>query len=61
MGTTGKELADKLAKEALSKTVIPISYNRVQKSFIKRDLEDNSWETWQKAWETTNKGATTKD
>jgi hypothetical protein len=27
---------------------------------MKRDLEDNSRETWQKEWETTNKGTTTK-
>jgi len=60
VGTTGNELADKLAKEASSKIEIPISYNRVPKSVIKRDLEDNSRETWQKEWETTNKGTTTK-
>ena len=34
-GTSGKELADKLAKEASGKTEIPISYNRVPKSAIK--------------------------
>jgi len=61
VGTTGNELADKLAKEASSKTVIPISYNRETKSVIKRDLEDNSRETWQKEWETTTKGTTTKE
>jgi ribonuclease HI len=60
-GTTGNKLADKLAKEALSKTIIPISYNRAPKSVINRDLEDNSRETWQKEWETTNKGTTTKE
>jgi len=60
-GTTGNELPDKLAKEASSKTVIPISFNRVPKSVIKRDLEDNSRETWKKEWETTTKGTTTKD
>ena len=42
VGTTGNELADKLAKEASSKIEIPISYNRVPKSVIKRDLQDNS-------------------
>ena len=34
VGTTGNELADKLAKEASSKTEIPISYNRIPKSAI---------------------------
>jgi len=61
VGTTGNELADKIAKEASSKIEIPISYNRVPKSVIKRDLEDNSRETWQKEWETTNKGTITKE
>jgi len=31
VGTTGNDLADKLAKEASSKTEIPISYNRIPK------------------------------
>jgi len=61
VGTTGNELADKLTKEASSKIEITISYNRVPKSVIKRDLEDNSRETRQKEWETTNKGTTTKE
>jgi ribonuclease HI len=42
----GNELADRLAKEASDKTDIPISYNRVPKSVIKKDLEDNSVESW---------------
>ena len=60
-GTTGNEMADKLAKEASSKIEIPISYNRVPKSVIKWDLENNSRETLQKERETTNKGTTTKE
>ena len=61
VGTTANELADKLAKEASSKIEMPISYNRLPKSVIKRDLEDSSRETWQKECETTNKGTTTKE
>jgi ribonuclease HI len=61
VGTTGNELADKLTKEASSRIEIPISYNRVPKSVIKRDLEDNSRETWQKEWETTKKGLQQKN
>jgi ribonuclease HI len=34
-GASGKELADKLAKEASGKTDLTISYNRVPKSAIK--------------------------
>jgi len=47
-GTSGNELADKLAKEASGETEILISYNRVPKSAIKRDLEEISAETWQR-------------
>ena len=55
------ELADKLAKEASGKTDLPISYNRVPKSVIKRALENTSVETWQREWYTTTKGRITKD
>ena len=54
-------MADKLAKEASSKVEIPLSYNRVPKSVIKRDLEDNSRETWQKEREKTDKETTIKE
>ena len=59
-GTNGNELADKLAKEASGKTYLPISYNRIPKSVIKKDLENTSVETWQREWDTTTKGSTTK-
>jgi len=61
LGNTGNELADKLAKEASSKTEIPISCNRIAESAIKQKLEDNSNVTWQKEWEKTKKGSTTKE
>jgi ribonuclease HI len=61
VGNSGNEMADKLAKEASGKTEIPISCNRIPKSAIKRDLEETSKETWQREWETTNKGRTTKE
>ena len=60
-GTNGNELADKLAKEASGKTYLPISYNRIPKSVIKKDLENTSVETWQREWDTTTKGSTTKE
>ena len=60
-GTSGNELADKLAKQVSGKTEIPISNNRVPKSAIKRDLEETSMENWQSEWETTNKGGITKE
>ena len=57
----GNELADKLAKEASSRTDIPISYNRVPKRTIKRDLEDTSMKTWQREWDAADKGRIIKD
>ena len=60
-GVSGNELADKLAKEASGKREIHISYNRISKSIIKRDLEDTSMEIWQREWDITNKGRITKD
>jgi hypothetical protein len=60
-GVSGNELADKLVKGASGKTDMPISYNRIPKSIIKRDLQDNSVEIWQKESDTTNKGRITKD
>jgi ribonuclease HI len=45
VGTSGYELADKLAKEALVKKEIPISYIRVAKSAIKIDLKEIRMET----------------
>jgi len=60
-GTTGNELADKVAKETSRKTEIHLSYNRTPKSAIKRELAENSNVTWQKEWETTKKGSTTKE
>ena len=59
--TSGNGLADKLAKEASGKSDLPISYNRVPKSVLKRDLENTSVETWQREWDTTTKGSTTKE
>jgi len=60
-GTSGNELADKLAKEASGKTELTTSYNRVPKSAIKKDLERKSLEKWQREWETKNKGGITKE
>jgi len=52
VGTTGNELAVKLAKEASNKREINISYNRIPKRAFKREREENSNVTWQKEWET---------
>ena len=60
-GTSGNELADKLAKEASGKTDLPISFNRVPKSVIKLDLQNTSLEIWQREWDTNTRGRITKD
>jgi hypothetical protein len=60
-GISGNELADRLAKEASGNIAIPISYNRLPRSAIKRDVEEASKEIWQREWEATNKGRTTKE
>ena len=53
MQKSGNELADKLAKEASGNTELPISYNIVPKSAIKKDLEGISLENWQRVWDKT--------
>jgi hypothetical protein len=60
-GNWGNELAVRLAKEASDETKTPISFNRIPKSVIKKILEDNSVESWQKEWDTSQKGRTTKE
>jgi transposase-like protein len=60
-GNWGNELADRLAKEASDKTESPINLNRIPKSVIKKILEDNSVESWQKEWDTSQKGRATKE
>jgi ribonuclease HI len=61
VGIKGNELADTLAKEAAKNPDIIECYNKVPKNIIKRDLEETSVEHWQKEWDTTQKGRTTKE
>jgi transcription elongation factor GreA-like protein len=58
---TGNEMADKLTKEAAMNTDIAICYNKIPKSVVKREIETTSVEKWQKVWNSTNKGDTTKE
>ena len=60
-GNSDNELAAKLAKEASGNAGITISYNRVPKIAINRDLEETSKDAWQRELETTNKGRTTNE
>ena len=57
-GYYGKELADKLAKEAAIND--GISFNRISKSEIVQQVRDQSIAKWQIQWDRTTKGPTTK-
>ena len=59
--TQGNEMADTLAKEAAADLDIAVSYNKIPKSVVKRELESTSVDKWQRDWNQTTKGSTTKD
>jgi len=61
VGTQGKELADRLAKEAAKNADIAICYNKIPKSVAQRELEITSVEKWQSLWKCITKGNTTKE
>ena len=60
-GIRGNELADALAKEAAVDPEFAVSYNRIPKSVVKRELESISVDKWQSDWNQTTKGTITKD
>jgi ribonuclease HI len=60
-GIRGNELADTLAKKAATNKTIPESYNKIPKSVVIKDLEDESAKKWQRNWTQTLKGKTTKE
>jgi ferredoxin-thioredoxin reductase catalytic subunit len=60
-GIEGNELADELAKHATGDLDISVSYNKIPKSAVKRELESRSVDKWQSDWNLTTKGMTTKD
>jgi len=57
----GNELACALAKQAATNKNIPENYNKIPKSVIMKDLEEESVKEWQRKWTQTNKGRTTKE
>jgi hypothetical protein len=59
-GGQGNEMADTLAKEAAADIDIAVSYNLLAKSVVKRELERNSVDKWQRDWNQTTKGSITK-
>ncbi|KAJ4449775.1 hypothetical protein ANN_01179 [Periplaneta americana] len=54
------EIADRLAKEAATSREIYECYNRIPKSVVLSEMSENSVVTWQREWDQTTKGATTK-
>ena len=59
VGIFGNEIADRLAKEATQNH--HITYSRIPKSAIQKDIRKESIRKWQKHWEETTKGAITKE
>jgi len=59
VGIFGNEIADRLAKETTQN--YDVTYRRIRKSAIKRDIRKESIRKWQRQWEETRKGAITKE
>jgi hypothetical protein len=56
----GNELADRLAKEAATNESLNEDYNKIPKSVVTRELEEESVKKWQRNWTQTAKGSETK-
>ena len=59
-GHHGNELADQLAKEAANSKNIDECYNRIPKSAVLCELNEQSVIQWQSEWNRSSKGAITK-
>jgi hypothetical protein len=60
-GIMGNELADTLAKKAAKNESLTEEYNRIPKSVVTRELEEESVTKWQRNGTQTTKGSTTKE
>jgi hypothetical protein len=60
-GILGNELTDTLAKKAAKNELLTEDYNRIPKSVVTRELEEESGKKWQRNWKQTTKGSTTKE
>jgi ribonuclease HI len=61
VGIRGNEIADKLAKNAAANENIKVSYNRIPKNVILKELEEESVTKWQREWTKSTKGRIIKD
>jgi len=59
-GNLGNELADRLAKDAASDKNIPVVFDRIPKTTLYSELEEEATLKWQEEWEQCNKAAVTK-
>jgi post-segregation antitoxin (ccd killing protein) len=60
VGINGNELADQHAKTAACNRDSKVSFNRIPKSTLNREIEKEATQKWQKAWENCTKAAITK-
>jgi hypothetical protein len=61
VGILGNELMDILAKKAAMNELLTVDYNRIPKSVVSRELEEESVKKWQRNWSQTTKGSTMKE
>ena len=59
-GNFGNELADRLAKDAASNEELPVDFDRIPKTTLYSELEEEAILKWQEEWERRNKAAVTK-
>ena len=59
-GIYGNELADRLAKAAAYSNEITVTYNRIPKSTLYSEIEEEATQQWQSDWTECKKAAATK-
>ena len=59
-GIRGNEVADTSAERATTNKNIPDSYNKMTKSVVMKDLEEESVKQWRRNWTQITNGRTTK-
>jgi len=59
VGLHGNELADRLTKETACSTEIPVVFDRIPKSTLYSELEEEATQKWQEEWEQCKKAAVT--
>ena len=60
VGMLRNELADRLAKKAATNESLTEHYNRIPKSVVTREIQEESVKNWQRNWTQTTKGSVTK-